>query len=106
MTRTFIVPVKTSKAGTLALRTGRLSSGERIGLAFTSEASFLLAMGPSQRWVKLGEQALRAMLAPLGVDHFRVDPHPIGELGRHDMTWHAQEMYVAQSAGTVKANSQ
>jgi hypothetical protein len=104
MTCTFLVPVKSSKAGTLALRTGRLPSGERIGLAFTSEASFLLAMGPSQRWVRLSDRALRAMLTPLGVEHFRVDPHPIGELERHDMAWHAQEMYVGQPEGTVQAS--
>ena len=34
----FLVPVRTSEAGTLALRTGRLLTGERIGLAFTCAA--------------------------------------------------------------------
>jgi hypothetical protein len=77
---TFFVPVRTSKAGTLALHTGRLNSGERIGLAFTSEASLLLTLGPSQQWVRLDGQALKDMLAPLGVEHVRVDPRPIGEL--------------------------
>jgi hypothetical protein len=77
---TFFVPMRTSKAGTLALQTGRLSSGERIGLAFTSEASLLLTLGPSQQWVRLDGQALKDMLAPLGVEHVRVDPRPIGEL--------------------------
>jgi len=78
----FIVPVRTGAAGTLALCTGRLPSGERTGLAFTSEASLLLTMGPSQRWIRLDEHALRDMLFPLGVARVRVDPHPIGELGR------------------------
>jgi hypothetical protein len=77
---TFIVPVRKSKAGSLALQTGRLSSGERVGLAFTSEASLLLTLGPSQAWIRLGGQALRDMLAPLGVEHVRVDPQPIGQL--------------------------
>ena len=39
MRQTYVVPVRESQAGTLALRTGRLTSGERVGLAFTSEAS-------------------------------------------------------------------
>jgi hypothetical protein len=43
--QTYFVPVRESQAGTLALRTGRLRSGERVGLAFTSEASLLLTMG-------------------------------------------------------------
>ena len=80
MSETFLVPVRTSSAGALALRTGRLLTGERIGLAFTSEASLLLAMGPSQQWVRLGYGAMRDMLAPLGVRHIRIDPHPIREL--------------------------
>lgn len=80
MKHTFIVPVRKSKAGSLALQTGRLSSGERVGLAFTSEASLLLTLGPSQEWIRLGGQALEDMLAPLGVEHVRVDPQPIGQL--------------------------
>jgi hypothetical protein len=77
---TFFVPARTSKAGTLALQTGRLLTGERIGLAFTSEASLLLTLGPSQQWIRLDERALKDMLAPLGVEHVRVDPRPAGEL--------------------------
>ncbi|HEX3960702.1 MAG TPA: SAV_915 family protein [Trebonia sp.] len=61
-------------------------TGERVGLAFTSEASLLLAMGPSQQWARLGHPAMRAMLAPLGIKNVRVDSHPIRELeaGRPD----------------------
>ena len=86
MSNTFLVPVRTSKAGTLALRTGRLLTGERVGLAFTSKASLLLAMGPSQQWARLGYEAMRTMLAPLGINNVRVDSHPIRELeaGRPD----------------------
>jgi hypothetical protein len=73
---TFFVPVRESRAGTLALQTGRLRSGERVGLAFTNEDSLLLTMGSSRRWVRLGGQALSDMLAPLGVRHIRVDPVP------------------------------
>jgi hypothetical protein len=77
VTHPFFVPVRTSKAGTLALRTGRLESGERIGLAFTSDAALLLTMGPAQQWIQLDGQALTDMLAPLGVEHVRVDPRPV-----------------------------
>jgi hypothetical protein len=75
-----LVPVRQSKVGSLALQTGRLPSGERVGLAFTSEASLLLTLGPSQAWIRLGSQALKDMLVPLGVEQVRVDPRPIAEL--------------------------
>ena len=78
MRNTFFVPVRESKAGTLALRTGRLPSGERVGLAFTSAAGLAATLGPAQLWAELGEQALRDMLAPLGVEQVRVDPRPAG----------------------------
>src|ERR1700730_13584368 len=78
--QTYCVPVRESQAGTLALRTGRLTSGERVGLAFTSEASLLLTMGPSQQWVRLAAQPLRDMLAPLAVQCVRFDPRPASEL--------------------------
>jgi len=81
VTPPYLVPVHESKAGTLALQTGRLISGERVGLAFTSEASLLMTLGPSQQWIWLAPAALRAMLAPLGVTCVRVDPRPIAELG-------------------------
>jgi hypothetical protein len=76
---TLFVPVRTSKAGTLALQTGRLRSGERVGLAFTSEAALLLTLGPSQQWIHLGGEALQEMLLAVGVEHVRVDPRPVGE---------------------------
>ena len=80
MRQAYLVPVRESQAGTLALRTGRLTSGERVGLAFTSEASLLLTMGPFQQWVRLAAEPLRDMLAPLGVQCIRIDPRPASEL--------------------------
>ena len=77
MADTFFIPVRESKAGTLALQTGRLRTGERVGLAFTTEASLLQTMGSSPQWVRMGGQALKDMLAPLGVRHIRVDPVPL-----------------------------
>ncbi|HEY1821239.1 MAG TPA: SAV_915 family protein [Trebonia sp.] len=79
MRHTFFVPVRVSKAGTLTLQTGRLRSGERVGLAFTSESALALTLGPSQRWIHLDREALAEMLVPLGVEHIRVDPHRVGE---------------------------
>jgi len=70
----FFVPVRVSEAGTLALRTGRLLSGQRVGLAFTSEAALLSAMGPAAQWIELDGQALKDMLAPLRVEQVRIDP--------------------------------
>ncbi len=77
MRQTYLVPVRESQAGTLALRTGRLVSGERVGLAFTSEASLRLTMGPLQQWVRLDAEPLHTMLTPLGVECIRIDPLPV-----------------------------
>ena len=75
--RPFFVPVHAGASGTLALRTGRLASGQRTGLAFTSQELLISALGPRQQWARLCEQALRDMLTPLGVHHISVDPRPI-----------------------------
>jgi hypothetical protein len=75
---TLYVPVRMSAAGVLALRTGRLESGERTGLAFTSLDTLARTLGPAQQWVSLGEEPLRDMLAPLGIRLLRVDPLPLG----------------------------
>ena len=76
MEHKLLVPVRTTAAGTLALRTGRLSSGERTGLAFTSQDALVRALGPSQQWTDLSWEALLDMVAPLGIEHIRVDPEP------------------------------
>ena len=79
MDHTFLVPVRTCAAGTLAVRTGRLISGERVGLAFTSEASLTRTLGPSQQWIRLAREPLAEMIEPLGIEHITVDPDPVGE---------------------------
>src|SRR5579871_4654906 len=73
-----LVPVRTTAAGMLALRIGRLPSGERTGLAFTSEVSLVRTLGPAQRWTHLPWDAFLDMLEPLGIEHLRVDPDPDG----------------------------
>lgn len=78
MNHALYVPVRMSEAGVLTLRTGRLESGERTGLAFTSQDALSRTLGPAQRWASLGEEPLRDMLAPLGIRRLRVDPLPFG----------------------------
>ena len=86
MNHTLYVPVRMSDAGVLALRTGRLESGERTGLAFTSLDTLARTLGPAQQWVSLGEEPLRDMLAPLGIGQLRVDPLPFAPPGARQTT--------------------
>jgi hypothetical protein len=72
--RLLLVPVTPGRAGALVLRTGRLPSGQRTGLAFTSEAALRAGLGPEQPWVWLSEPALRELLRPLGLEQLRLDP--------------------------------
>jgi hypothetical protein len=74
-----LVPVRTTAAGKLVPRFGRLPSGKLTGLAFTSEDSLVRALGPSQQWTDLSWEVLLDMLTPLGVEHVSVDPVPDGE---------------------------
>jgi len=67
------VPVRTV-SGMVSLRCGRLPTGERVGIAFTTEAHLAAVMGAGQPWIHLSEQALEEMLAPLGVTRIQVDP--------------------------------
>lgn len=78
MEQMLLVPVRSSAAGTLTVRTGRLPSGERIGLAFTSEDALTRILGPAQ-WIHLAGDALAGMLAPLGIEHYRVDPDRVAQ---------------------------
>jgi hypothetical protein len=94
MSDTLYVPVRASGAGVLTLRTGRLESGERIGLAFTSEASLSFTLGAAQRWVILGDQSLRGMLTPLGIRQLRVDPLPLGRPGAGEIPRQARRRPV------------
>jgi hypothetical protein len=98
---TYLVPVRENRAGTVSLQTGRLISGERVGLAFTSEASLLMTLGPLQQWIQLAPGALRAMLAPLGVTCVRVDPRPIAELGAESVS--SEPLPGSASAGRPAA---
>jgi len=75
------VPVRESGSGVLALRTGWLPSGQRVGLACTSAAALLATLGPGQPWIRLHEDAMRDMLGPAGIDEIRVDACPFAPPG-------------------------
>ncbi|MGW0855931.1 SAV_915 family protein, partial [Streptomyces sp. NPDC002690] len=45
----------------------RTPLGARTAVAFTSQKRLVATLGAGQRWVRLGEPALRALAAPLGV---------------------------------------
>src|ERR1700743_1384222 len=53
--------------GMASLRCGRLPGGERVGIAFTSQAGLAKVMGADQPWIRLSGPAMRDMLAPLAV---------------------------------------
>ena len=72
VTGLLVVPVAGSEM--LALRSGRLPTGERVGIAFTTESRLIQVMGAGQRWIHLSEAAAKAMLAPLGIARVQVDP--------------------------------
>src|SRR4030081_1175888 len=68
-----VVPVGTG-SGMVCLRCGRLPTGERVGIAFTTEARLAGVMGAGQPWIHLNDRAMKEMLAPLGVTRIQVDP--------------------------------
>jgi hypothetical protein len=52
----------------------RTPLGEPTAVAFTSETRLTATLGLAQAWVRIGEAALRALVAPLGVSLLTVDP--------------------------------
>ncbi|MFF4383792.1 SAV_915 family protein [Kitasatospora sp. NPDC001547] len=69
------VPVTASGTGsTTALRLFRLRDGRRCAVGFSSLEALTALLGPDQAHTELGEPALRALLAPLGIDALVVDP--------------------------------
>ena len=101
MNHTLYVPVRMSETGVLTLRTGRLESGERIGLAFTSEEALSRTLGPAQQWASLGEEPLRDMLEPLGVRQLRVDPLPFGQPGARGIRLHVKTRMIPNDFGSL-----
>ncbi|MFF2954864.1 SAV_915 family protein [Kitasatospora sp. NPDC057965] len=67
------VPV-TVTGRTTSLRLFRLRDGSRCAVGFSSAEALAELLGPEQAAVELGEPALRALTAPLGIDDLVLDP--------------------------------
>jgi hypothetical protein len=83
--RVLHVPVHVCGANMVTIRTGRLPSGERVGLGFTTAAGLTAVFGTGQDWVLIQLRSLRAMLAGGGVLAVQVDPlisRPAGAAAR------------------------
>ena len=61
-----------------SLQTGHLPDGRRVGIAFTTLAHLRAASRPRQEWMRLTEESLRELLAPLGVTRIQLDPVLVG----------------------------
>ncbi|CAN3984568.1 SAV_915 family protein [Kitasatospora purpeofusca] len=59
---------------TTSLRLFRLRDGRRCAVGFSSAGALAELLGPEQAAVELGEPALRALTAPLGVEELVLDP--------------------------------
>lgn len=68
------VPVAVCSASVVTLRTARLASGERVGLAFTTQARLAGVCGPEQASILMHLGPLRAMLRPGGIAKVVIDP--------------------------------
>jgi len=71
--RLLLVPVHAGRCGSVAVCTGRLPDGRRVGLAFTSPTALAAVFGPGQSWIRLNERVARGMFAEAGADETRVD---------------------------------
>jgi hypothetical protein len=67
------VPVRPCADG-FSLRVFRSPLGARTAVAFTTERLLREVFGPDQPSIRLALPAVRALTAPLGVEHVSVDP--------------------------------
>ncbi len=72
--RILYVPVRVCVEGIVAIRTGRLPSGELVGLGFTSPESLAVVFGSEQAWMLVDLRALHELLTPRGISRVQVDP--------------------------------
>jgi hypothetical protein len=80
--RSLFVPVHLRPHGSLTLRTGRLPSGERIGIAFTSRLALAATLGPRQSWIPMRADLVALLYAGVGIEQTRVDPLPLRTAAR------------------------
>ncbi|MEY9932878.1 hypothetical protein ABH926_007529 [Catenulispora sp. GP43] len=74
--RLVLVPVRAGRCGSVAVRTGRLPDGQRVGLAFSTSAALAAVFGADQAWISLNPAMARRMLAEAGAAEMRVDAVP------------------------------
>jgi hypothetical protein len=68
----WFIPVRS--CGDIAtLRTGRTPDGARVGVAFSTLAQLVAASGRRQDWLRMSEDNLRDVLAPLGITRIQLD---------------------------------
>ncbi|MBO3748879.1 hypothetical protein J5X84_22605 [Streptosporangiaceae bacterium NEAU-GS5] len=71
--KALFVPVRDAGFG-LSLRLFRTAGGERTAVAFTSPVRLATVLGTGQKWVRLGEPALRRLIEDLDVAGVVTDP--------------------------------
>ncbi|MFI6831244.1 SAV_915 family protein [Kribbella sp. NPDC050241] len=90
----WFVPVR-SVGAAATLQTGRLPEGPRVGIAFTTLAHLRAATGPRQEWLRMDEETLHEVLAPLGVTRIQLDPVLVGpDVGSSQPSYPAQPAFV------------
>jgi hypothetical protein len=72
------VPVRHTAGGMDTLTIAHTPEGERAGIAFSSAGALAAACRPSQSFTEMAEDALREMLAPLGITRIQLDPAAVG----------------------------
>ncbi|GAA2042938.1 hypothetical protein GCM10009839_52410 [Catenulispora yoronensis] len=75
--RLLMVPVRPGRCGSVAVRTGRLDTGERVGLAFTSLPALAEVFGSEQEWIPLNGAVAREMFGLAGAAQMRIDAVPV-----------------------------
>jgi len=68
----WFVPVR-CHGETATLQTGRLPDGPRVGIAFSTLDRLRAAAG-AQDFLRVSEDALHDLLAPLGITRIQLDP--------------------------------
>jgi hypothetical protein len=72
-----MVPVRFGRCGSVAVRTGRLDTGERVGLVFTSAPALAQVFGSEQAWIPLNGGVARQMFEQAGAVQMRIDALPV-----------------------------
>lgn len=79
------VPVRPGNGAGTAIRLFRTPLGTRTAVGFTTSERLAATLGASQPSVRLSEELLRALCAPLGAHLLTVDPalsaHPVAPSG-------------------------